>query len=54
MVVGRPIKVVQSRSPDEAYLARLHAEYVRELERVWVEWRDVFAKGRTEELQILE
>lgn len=54
VVVGRPIKVVQSRSPDEAYLARLHAEYVRELERVWVEWRDVFAKGRTEELQILE
>ncbi|KAI4133920.1 MAG: hypothetical protein LQ347_001955 [Umbilicaria vellea] len=54
VVVGRPIKVVRHEKPDEKYLDQLHAEYVRELERIWHEWKDVFATDRTEELQILE
>lgn len=54
VVVGRPIKVVRHEKPDEKYVDELHAEYVRELERIWDEWKDVFAKARREELQILE
>lgn len=54
VVVGRPVKVVQQVVPDEGYVDWLHGEYVRELERVWEGWKDVFAVGRREELAILE
>ena len=54
VVVGRPIKVVRQAEPDERYLDELHARYVGELERIWREWKDVFAGGRREELMILE
>ncbi|MCJ1298507.1 diacylglycerol O-acyltransferase 1 [Hypocenomyce scalaris] len=54
VVVGRPIKVEQHAKPDEAYLDELHAKYVQELERIWEEWKDVFARDRKGELQILE
>ena len=66
VVVGRPIKVVQQGGGsekgkgmgkgvvDEAYVDEIHALYVKELERIWEEWKDTFAAERTEELQILE
>lgn len=54
MVVGRPIKVVQQVKPEEGYVDEIHGLYVRELERIWEEWKDMFAKGRREELEIVE
>ena len=55
VVVGRPIKVVQqSGKLEEGYVDEIHGLYVRELERIWEEWKDVFAKGRREELEIVE
>ncbi|KAL8808585.1 MAG: hypothetical protein Q9200_004220 [Gallowayella weberi] len=57
VVVGRPIKVVQARkgeTVDEGYVDEIHAAYVRELERIWEEWRDVFGVGRGIELRIVE
>ena len=54
VVVGRPIQVQQADKPSEVYVDELHDVYVRELERIWEEWKDVFAKGRLEELQIVE
>ncbi|KAI9819033.1 MAG: diacylglycerol O-acyltransferase 1 [Thelocarpon impressellum] len=54
VVVGRPLKVAQKERPDEAYVDEMHALYVEELERLWREWRDVFAKDRVEEMQIVE
>ena len=52
VVVGRPIKVVQYAKPQEAYVDEIHRLYVEELERIWREWRHVFAGEMTGELQI--
>lgn len=57
IVVGRPIKVVQSRKGemvDEGYVDEIHAAYVRELERIWEEWKDTFGVGKGVELRIVE
>ena len=54
IVVGRPIKVIQQAEPEKAYLDQVHGLYMEELERIWAEWKDVFAKDRTAELEILE
>ncbi|MCJ1253099.1 diacylglycerol O-acyltransferase 1 [Lignoscripta atroalba] len=54
VVVGRPIKVAQHAQPHEAYVDEIHGLYVRELERIWGEWKDVFASERTGELEIVE
>jgi Diacylglycerol acyltransferase len=57
IVVGRPIRV-NRHLPDKAeineiYMNELHGKYVDELERLWREWRDVFATNRRSELEIL-
>ncbi|KAL9612875.1 MAG: hypothetical protein Q9167_002559 [Letrouitia subvulpina] len=57
VVVGRPIKVVQqsqAKAVDEGYVDEIHRLYVAELERIWEEWKDTFAKDRTGELEIVE
>lgn len=54
VVVGRPVMVERQQRPDEKYVEKIHEEYVRELMRVWDEWKDVFAEDRIEELQIVE
>ncbi|KAI9818169.1 MAG: diacylglycerol O-acyltransferase 1 [Pycnora praestabilis] len=54
VVVGRPIKVAQQGKPDEEYVNLIHELYVTELERLWDEWKDIFAKERTAELEIVE
>ncbi|KAK4945337.1 diacylglycerol O-acyltransferase 1 [Elasticomyces elasticus] len=58
VVMGRPIKVVQQGGKDgkvdEAYLDKVHAEYVEELLWLWNEYKDTFAKDRQGELEIVE
>ncbi|KAL6716279.1 diacylglycerol O-acyltransferase 1 [Lecanora helva] len=54
IVVGRPIKVTQADKPADDYVDELHDVYVKELERIWEEWKDEFASERTGELQIVE
>lgn len=54
VVVGRPIKVGRQSEPDSAYVDELHAQYVGELERIWEEWKDQFARDRSGELEIVE
>jgi len=57
IVVGRPVKVVKCREgerPDEAYVDEIHAAYVSELRRIWESYKDVFAKERIDELEIVE
>jgi hypothetical protein len=56
IVVGRPIQVVQHQNKndiDDSYVDELHAKYVQELHRLWEEWKDTFAVGRTSELEIV-
>jgi len=58
VVVGRPIKVVQQGTKDnkvdEAYLDKVHGEYIDELMRLWDGYKDTFARDRDGELEIVE
>jgi 2-acylglycerol O-acyltransferase 2 len=54
IVVGRPIKVVQSKNPDSDYVDEVHAKYIEELERIWKEWKGQFAQDMEGELEIVE
>lgn len=54
IVVGRPIRVAQNSKPEQEAIDKAHAEYVRELERIWNTWKDEFAPRRQSELEILE
>lgn len=54
IVVGRPIKVDEASEPANRYVDELHDIYVKELERIWEEWKDEFAKERTGEMKIVE
>lgn len=56
VVVGKPVKVVRQSGgkPDESYMDEIHELYVKELERIWEEWKDVFARDRKGELEIVE
>lgn len=54
IVVGRPIHTQKMVDPvDQAYLDEVHGLYVQELERMWDEWKDVFALGRAEEITFI-
>jgi hypothetical protein len=58
IVVGRPIEVVQQgqkdgRVPDD-YLDEIHTKYVEELRRLWDEHKDLFAKDRESEMELVE
>ncbi|TKX25357.1 diacylglycerol acyltransferase-like protein [Elsinoe australis] len=54
IVVGRPIQIQQFAKPDAEYVDEIHERYVNELIGIWNEWKDVFAKNRKEELEIVE
>ncbi|KAI4198539.1 MAG: hypothetical protein LQ346_002742 [Caloplaca aetnensis] len=56
VVVGRPIKVVQAKDGkvDDGYVDEIHGMYVRELERIWDEWRELFEVDRRVQLRIVE
>ena len=54
VVVGKPIKVQQVSKPEDGYVDEIHGRYVRELERIWEEWKDEFAQERTRKLEIVE
>jgi hypothetical protein len=54
IVVGRPIRVHQDKNPSKDYLDQVHTEYVEELQRLWDDHKDVFARKRVEEMKIIE
>jgi len=54
IVVGRPIKVVMHAKPEPEYIEEIHAQYVKELQHIWNSWKDVFAKERITELELIE
>ncbi|KAK5112951.1 hypothetical protein LTR62_003773 [Meristemomyces frigidus] len=54
IVVGKPIRIQQSRNPDPKYVDQIHELYVQELERLWEDWKDTFARRRKGELSIVE
>jgi len=54
IVVGKPIPIIQNKTPDPAYVDHIHARYVEELVRIWDDWKDTFARHRGGELEIVE
>jgi 1-acyl-sn-glycerol-3-phosphate acyltransferase len=58
IVVGRPIEVTQQGQNDghvpDAYLDEVHGKYCEELQRLWDEYKDTFAKDRESELEVVE
>lgn len=54
IVVGKPIHIMQNKSPDPAYVDKIHQKYQDELLRIWEEWKDTFARNRDGELEIVE
>ena len=54
IVVGKPIQIVQNRSPDADYVDKIHQQYIDELLRIWEDWKDTFARHRKGELEIIE
>lgn len=54
IVVGKPIRVMQSSKPEQEEIDRVHEDYIQELERIWDTWKDEFAPQRKEELQFVE
>tara|TARA_R110002003_G_scaffold129_4_gene12091 strand:+ start:4535 stop:6046 length:1512 start_codon:yes stop_codon:yes gene_type:complete len=54
IVVGRPIRVVQDKHPDNDHINEVHDKYIGELLRLWEEHKDTFAKHRQGELEIVE
>lgn len=54
IVVGRPIRVHQSASPEQAEVDRIHSQYMEELQRIWDSHKDEYAKDRKEELIFVE
>jgi 2-acylglycerol O-acyltransferase 2 len=54
IVVGRPVRILQNKNPDQAYIDEIHGKYVDELKRIWEDWKDTFARNRKGELEIVE
>ncbi len=54
IVVGRAIPIQQQKNPDPQYVDEIHEAYLKELMRIWEDWKDVFARGRRGELEVVE
>ncbi|PYH88634.1 DAGAT-domain-containing protein, partial [Aspergillus ellipticus CBS 707.79] len=55
VVVGKPIEVTQQRwEPDEKYIDQLHGEYVRQLGKLWDDWRGTFGIERDVRFEVVE
>jgi len=54
IVVGKPIKVVQQKAPDAAYVDEIHGLYVEELERLWREWKGEFAQDLDGKMEFVD
>ncbi|RAH51499.1 Diacylglycerol acyltransferase family [Aspergillus brunneoviolaceus CBS 621.78] len=55
VVVGKPIEVKQQRwEPDEAYIDEVHAQYVRELGKLYDDWKETFAPNKDVKFEVVE
>lgn len=54
IIVGRPIEVKKMDKASEEEVLRVQKLYIEELQRIWDQWKNVFAKDRISELEIFE
>nr|XP_019009960.1 2-acylglycerol O-acyltransferase 2 [Kwoniella pini CBS 10737]OCF48741.1 2-acylglycerol O-acyltransferase 2 [Kwoniella pini CBS 10737] len=53
-VVGKPIHVKKDAHPSDEYVQELQHQYIEELMRIWDRYKDLYARGRTKELTLVE
>ncbi|MBE3047087.1 hypothetical protein IMZ48_32100 [Candidatus Bathyarchaeota archaeon] len=53
IVVGKPVSVDRSASPNQEEIDRIHGLYVAELRKLWEAYKDEFAADRKSELEII-
>ena len=53
-LVGRPIEPRRMSKASEEEVLRVQALYIEELERLWNEWKDVYATDRISEFTVFE
>ncbi|KDQ11945.1 hypothetical protein BOTBODRAFT_432646 [Botryobasidium botryosum FD-172 SS1] len=53
-VIGRPINVEKRENPTKEQLEEVQKLYIEELMRIWNEYKDVYAKDRRRELQLID
>jgi Diacylglycerol acyltransferase len=54
IIVGQPIEVKKMDKASEEEVLRVQKLYIEELQRIWDQWKNVFAKDRISELEIFE
>ena len=52
--MGRPIEPRRMSKASEEEVLRVQALYIEELERLWNEWKDVYATDRISEFTVFE
>nr|XP_031861443.1 uncharacterized protein CI109_003047 [Kwoniella shandongensis]KAA5528515.1 hypothetical protein CI109_003047 [Kwoniella shandongensis] len=53
-VIGTPIHTTRDSHPSEEYIQEVQRQYIDELMRIWDKYKDLYAKGRTRELTLVE
>ena len=52
--MGRPIEVKKMSKATEEEVLRVQKLYIEELERIWHEWKDVYATDRVADFEVVE
>ncbi|WVR08931.1 hypothetical protein IAU60_005990 [Kwoniella sp. DSM 27419] len=53
-VVGKPIRVKKDTNPSDEAVQEMQHLYIEELMRIWDRYKDLYARGRTKELTLVE
>nr|XP_018259311.1 2-acylglycerol O-acyltransferase 2 [Kwoniella dejecticola CBS 10117]OBR81469.1 2-acylglycerol O-acyltransferase 2 [Kwoniella dejecticola CBS 10117] len=53
-IVGKPIQVKKDAHPSDEYVQEMQQQYIEELMRIWDRYKDLYARGRTKELTLVE
>ncbi|WWC91073.1 uncharacterized protein L201_006014 [Kwoniella dendrophila CBS 6074] len=53
-VVGKPINVKKDPHPSDEHVQEMQQLYIEELMRIWDRYKDLYARGRTKELTLVE
>ncbi|CAG8666247.1 168_t:CDS:2 [Ambispora gerdemannii] len=53
-IVGKPIEVKQNDNPTEEEILSIQKRYIEELYNIWNQYRDIHAKNRKSDLEIIE
>lgn len=52
-VVGAPIRIEVNANPSQEEMEAVQKEYIRELQKIWDDHKEKYARGRRGELRIV-